>query len=229
MAAPVQIDAFLHDDHRGLDVAGHAGRALELDALGGRHIARDLPVHDHVAGAHRAVDAPALTHDEGVARLELAPQPAIEHHRAGAQVAALDLRALIEEGAQIAAKRRTRMSGFEPHAAHKEQGRYQRSKAGVSRPNRLLYQLLAVRAHPRNQEGDGRRLRRADRIDTGGVGDGTGAASVAGYRVSPGLAQMARSEAHSACPRAGRRGGGAPWASRVRRAIRSAAPGWLER
>jgi hypothetical protein len=99
---PLEVDALLDDHHRGLQVSVHAGAAPQLDALGGHHVADHLAADDHRAGPDVGVDHALLADDEGVAGLDLAAELTVQHDGAAEDVLALDLRALVDEGAEVA-------------------------------------------------------------------------------------------------------------------------------
>src|SRR5215813_11925820 len=128
---PLEEDAFLDHHDRRLDVSRDACGGLELDPVGRDHVARDLPVHDHRARPDGPLDPAALTNDERVAGIDLAAELAAEHHGPTTGVMALELRAFVHEGIEVAPEvRRVRASSFEPH------GRL-RAARQIPRPRRV--------------------------------------------------------------------------------------------
>src|SRR4029434_3380768 len=65
-AVALEDHALLHHHHRRLDVAEDARRALELDALGGRDVADDLAVDEHLPGANVPVHDSLVADDQHV-------------------------------------------------------------------------------------------------------------------------------------------------------------------
>src|SRR5581483_9356319 len=59
-AVALEEDAFLDDDHRGLDVTEHAGAAAQLHPLAGEHVAHDLAADDDGAAPDGGLDAALL-------------------------------------------------------------------------------------------------------------------------------------------------------------------------
>src|SRR5919108_955085 len=101
-AVTVEHHALVDDDDGRLDVAGDARTAPQLDALDADDVADDLAAHEDDAGADGGVDDALLTDDQRIVGVDLAAQPAVDHHRAAERELAFDLRGLVEERRELA-------------------------------------------------------------------------------------------------------------------------------
>jgi len=115
--------ALLDDDHRGLDVAVDAGGAPQLDSLGGEDVADDLTIDQHDPGAHGGVDTALLADDEAVAGDDLAAELPVQHDGPLEGVLALELRAFVDEGREVAAPAR-RLALAPPHSIRPAEADY---------------------------------------------------------------------------------------------------------
>jgi hypothetical protein len=101
-AVALEEHALLHEHHGRLHVAEDARGAAQLHALGGEHVAHDLAADEDHAGVDGGVDDAFLADDERVVGGDLALELAVQHDGAAEGVLALDLRRLVDEGAEIA-------------------------------------------------------------------------------------------------------------------------------
>src|SRR5438309_3285679 len=112
----VTVEEYALRDHHdgGFDVTEDARALLELDPIAGDDVPHQLAADDQRAGANVSVDDPLLADDERVGGGDLAVELAVQHHGATERVLALDLRAFVDERAQVVA-RRHRLPGLSPH------------------------------------------------------------------------------------------------------------------